>query len=218
MNKQIIDISDQIKISAQEAFRFLSTNLILDNKNRDLKAISISSFKPREGKTTIAINLAVALTKTGLKILLIDADIRKTRELKPHNDVLIGLTNYHQGNEIDEYIFDTNVKNLKYVMSGTHTVDSIELLSGKHFDSFLNNTRTQFDMIVIDTPSTGLYADGIIIASKSSGTLIVANSSKTSYTNIERIKWQMNNVEANVIGLVLNQVPRSDYKSFSISK
>jgi Mrp family chromosome partitioning ATPase len=71
-------------------------------------------------------------------------------------------------------------------------------------------------MVIIDSPSSGYYVDGAIIASKGSGALIVAKANKTSYMNIERIKWQMKNVAANIIGIVINRVSYSDYKTYFI--
>ena len=217
MSKQNVDITDHLNTPAQESFRVLSTNLELNKKHGKLKVVSIISFNPGEGKTSVAINSAIAAAKSGVKVLYVDADLRKPGNLKRHGDESTkGLTNYHEEIEVDDIICQTCIDNLKYVTAGNRLVDPVEFLSSQIFVAFLDRASHQYGMVFIDSPSIGCYVDGAIIASKASGVLIVTRSYKTRYKDIERIKWQMENVGANIIGIVVNRVERVDYKSYFI--
>lgn len=215
MDRHIIDKQTKINSAAQEAFGFLNINLMFKNGQQKNKVISINSFMPGEGKTTVAINLALAASQAGLKTLLLDADLRKEGNLKKNQDESIrGLTDYPQGGSIKELIRSTSLPNLSYVTSGIKKVDALEFLHSDSYRSFLVNASEQYDLIIIDTPYSGKYPDGAIIASKSSGALLITNPNKTNYRNLERIKWQMQNVNAPIIGVVINQIHRMDYKSY----
>ncbi len=219
MSKQNVDITDNLNTPAQESFRVLSTNLELNKKREKLKVVSIISFNPGEGKTSVAINSAIAAAKSGARVLYVDADLRKPTKLKRHGDESTkGLTNYREEIEVDDVICQTGIDNLKYVTSGNRLVDPVEFLSSQIFVAFLEKASHQYAMVFVDSPSSGCYVDGAIIASKASGVLIVTRSHKTRYKDIERIKWQMENVGANIIGIVVNRVDRVDYKSYFILK
>lgn len=217
MAKQIININNWVNLPAQESFNLLNANLGIHKKNENVKLISIISFDQGEGKTTIAINLATAAAKSGARILYVDADLRKSGSFKPYSDSgITGLSDLFEGTEIKNLICETDVRNLKCITAGTRPVDPVEFLYSRVFDEFLEYASSQYDLVFIDTPSMGSYADSAIIASKVSGVLVVARFQKTSYKNIERIKWQMANVGTNIIGVVINQVNRQDFKSYFI--
>lgn len=216
MLKNVINITDGVNLPAKESFSLLNTNIGVYKKSENIKLISIVSFDQGEGKTTIAINLAMAAAKSGASVLFVDADLRKPGNLKANLDYDVrGLTDLNE-EEIDNVICDTNIQNLKYITSGTRPVDPAEYLSSPVFDTFLEYASRQYDQVFIDTSFLGSYADSAIIASKSSGVLVVARFQKTSYKNIERIKWQMANVGANIIGVVVNLVNKHDFKSYFI--
>lgn len=218
MTKQFIEIADYcyFKQPAQEAFKVLSTNLDqLTGDNKKLEVISIVSYNPGEGKTSVAINLAIAAAQTGNRVLYVDADLRKSKKLKSHqDDSLKGMSDICQEMEIDDFICQTDIERLDYVTSGNKPVDPIVFLYSKIFDWFLKSASHQYDIIFIDSSPMANYVDGAIIAKKSSGVLVVTKSQKTQYKNIERIKWQLDNVGANIIGIVINQVTRREYKSY----
>lgn len=217
MLKQNFEITDCLNLPAQESFKLLNTNLGIHKKSEKLKSISITSFDQGEGKTSVAINLAVAAAKSGTRVLLVDADLRKPGKPESFLDECTsGLTDIFEGKEIEDIICGTNVQNLNYVTAGINHVDPGEFLNSRIFDGFLEYASSQYDLVLIDTPSMGSYADCAIIASKVSGVLIVARFQKTRYKNIERIKWQMKNVGANIIGVVVNRVSRQDYKSYFV--
>lgn len=216
MNKQILDITGCLHPPFQESFRLLSTNLGLHRINEKLKLIAVTSFNQEEGKTTVVINLAFAAANSGRKVLFIDADLRRTGKSKNCLEGYCGLTDLCEESNIEDVICGTNIQNLNCVTAGNGSVDPCEFLCSPVFDRFLEYASSHYDLVLIDTPSMGGYADSAIIASKVSGVLVVARFQKTSYKNIERIKWQMGNAGANIIGIVVNRVTRRDFKSYFI--
>lgn len=213
MNSKMIDENFIINAVAQEAYSFLSTNLTLKNNQQKTNIIAVNSFKTGEGKTTTAINLAIAAARAGVNTLLVDGDLRKTRYISEYTK---GLTDYQPTMDFIEIIRTTKNHSLHYVDSGSNSVDPVAFLSSDLFAAFLKQAALHYQMIIIDTPCSGEYVDGAMIAAKSSGALIVARANKTSYKNIARMKWQMEHVNANILGVVINQVSRSDYKSYFV--
>lgn len=218
MSRQTIDISAYLNIPSPEAFNFLNVNVVLNKSTNNLKTILITSYKDGEGKTTVAMNTAIASAQSGLKTLYVNADLRKKDNTQHIKENVTGLSNYLALNPLEEIIADTIVENLSYVGVGTNYKDPVEFFYGKDFDAFLRMASSQYDIVFIDSSSVGSYVDSAIIASKVSGVLIIAIPRKTTYQNIERIKWQMEKVKAHTIGIVLNRVPRMDYKSYYNSK
>lgn len=215
---QDIDLNDYLyEQQEQEAFKLLNINIGLNQKAGKLKLILIISLYPGEGKTSVAINLAFAAAKAGNKVLYVDADLRKSGDLNYEGDGgTKGLTDINEDMEVDEVIRNTSLYNLKYVTIGTSPVDPVVYLHSKEFDRFLQEASQKYDLVLIDSIALENYADSSIIASKVEGVLIVARYQKTRYKDIERIKWQMDNVGAHLIGIVINRVKRRDYKHYFI--
>lgn len=205
MSIQHIDINKYLNLPAQESFRLLSANLSL-NENEKLKVIEIVSVNPGEGKTLVAISLAIAAAMAGKSVLYVDADLRKSSIAKPDGkEDIKGLTDLHKETGIEDVICLTDVENLKYVTAGNRYLDPIAFLYSQVFDRFIKEVSREYDKVFIDTPSSGIYADSAIIATKAAGVLIVAVSQKTRYKDIKRVKWQMENIGANLIGIVVNR-------------
>ncbi len=213
MSKQKVDFTDYLNTPTQEAYRLLSANLGLNKKI--LKVIAIMSFNPGEGKTTVAINLAIAGAKSGTKVLYVDADLRKPRLLKRHGGQM-GLTDFTDKIDLQDVICQTGIENLDFVSSGNGFVDPVEFLSSEIFERFVEAVSSRYDKVIVDSTSLGECVDSAIIASKASGVLIVTRSQKTKFRNIEYIKWQMKNVGASIIGIVINRVEKRDFKSYFV--
>lgn len=215
MSKQSIEITDYLNSTTLEAFRVLSINLGLNKKI--FKVISIIGYNPGEGRTTVAINLAIVGAKSGTRVLYVDADLRKPRHLKRNEAVgTKGLTDFCENTKLEDVICQTGIDNLTYVTAGNRLVDPVEFLSSQSFDRFIEAVSQQYEMVVIDSTALGHCVDGAIVAAKVSGVLVVTRSQKTSYKNIERIKWQMKSVGANIIGIVINRVEKRDFRTYFI--
>lgn len=219
MNEKMIDNSSYINTAAQEAFNFLSNSLLCKNSNQNFKIVSINSFMPGEGRTTVAVNLAIAAARTGVSTLLVDADLRSSESLRRHPEEPIkGLTDYYEDMKLEDIVRPTSVNKLSLVHSGSELIDPVEFFNNDIYSNFMEKASLLYELIIIDTPCGGKFVDGAIIASKASGALLITSANKTNYHNIERLKWQMRNMDAKIIGVVINRLGRVDYKSYFVLK
>ncbi|GIQ69779.1 capsular biosynthesis protein [Xylanibacillus composti] len=197
-----------------EAYRLLRTNVEYCSPDHDLKTIAITSAIPREGKTTTAVNLAIAFAHKESNVLLIDADLRQPsihRIFHKHNRG--GLTNVILNqNELLEMVQETSIPHLSILTSGPVPPNPAELLSSKRMTQILHQLEERFDIILIDTPPVLGFTDTPIVATKSDGVLIVLQAGKTKRGDIMKSKQLLGNVKANVLGVILNQATSKSMK------
>lgn len=213
MTKIYLTNVDELKYGRREAINSLKTNVKF--AGNDIKIISFTSCNPNEGKSTVCFDLAKAFADAGEKVLLIDADMRKTVLVQRYRidnrgaDVK-GLTHYLSGQaHIDEILCGTNIQNLFMVMSGPLSPNPAELLSGPAFGKLLDTCRKLFDTVIIDTPPLGAVIDAAIIAPKCDGTVLVTESNVTSARVAIGVKKQLEMSDCKILGCVINKVPSS---------
>lgn len=213
MNSEWLEIDEFMNVPAEEAYRELGANLRKMGKEQNNKLIALVSYGPEEGKTTTAVHLAITLAKSGSKVLLIDADLRKPSRFKKlgqtHSE---GLWNLEE--RPDDIIHPTNTPNLYITTSGEVGLNSIELLNSAHFDAYLSHVRESFDTVLFDTSSMGSFVDAALLASKLDGALIIVRAHKTTNKRLLYTKQQLEKFQAKVLGVVLNQVPKAEYANY----
>ena len=199
-----------------EAYRVLRTNLQFCSYDENIKTITITSCSPKDGKTTTSINLGISIAKSGRKVLLVDADLRKPMLLKHlGGNSQIGLSNYISGNiSIDDIINSTNIEGFSFVPCGPKPPNPAELLGSSRFQNFLKTVKGLFDVVIIDSPPLGSIIDSALIASQTDGTIIVIKSNVTDFNSAIRVKDQLNKANVKILGVVLNKVQKSSYKSY----
>lgn len=194
--------------SAAGAYRALRTHLLFGHPGV-LRTLVITSPWAGEGKTTTAANLAVTLAQQGMRVLLVDCDLRKARL---HTIFGMGngsgLTDVLLGHAIlDEVIQATSVDRLFLLGSGA-TVDAAtgpsELLGGQPMAALLASAKGQFDMLILDTPPVLLVSDAAVVATRADGTLLVVRAGSTGRSQALDAVQQLTAVGARVIGAVLN--------------
>lgn len=192
-----------------EAFRNLRTNIEYSNIDNEIKTIIITSSTAEEGKTSIACNLAVSIAYTGKKVLILDCDLRRPNIHKKMNIFNFeGLTNVLIG----EVVFDNVVQksdeipNLHMLTSGPIPPNPSELLASKQMEKFLDDLKDKYDMIVIDSPPVGVVTDAAILSTKADGVILVVAAGKTKIEVAKRSKGILENINANILGVVLNKV------------
>lgn len=189
-----------------EAYRTLRTNIQFASIDRELKSIMVTSTGPGEGKSTTIANLAVVLAQSDKKTLLIDADLRKptvhhTFELQNRN----GLTTYLAGKDgLEQTIQKTEIANLDIMTSGPIPPNPAELLNSKAMTKFIEEVSLKYDQVLFDTPPVIAVTDAQILASKVDGVMLVVNSGVTNKDIALKAKQQLENVKANILGVVLN--------------
>lgn len=193
---------------ANEAYKALRTNI--EFCGDDVRVISFTSCTPNEGKTSVSLNVAKAFVDKGKKVLIIDADLRKSVMIGRYRvgEVKYGLTHYLSGqNEMEEVIYQTNIKNLDIVFCGSYSPNPAELLGHIRFKDMINNLRSIYDYIIVDTPPLGSVIDGAIVAKIVDGVIIVIESNSISYKFAQHVKEQLEKANCRILGAVLNKVP-----------
>lgn len=202
----------------EEAIKTLRTNLQFSGKSN--KVVLLTSVHSNEGKSDISFNLAVELGKAGKKVLLIDADIRKSA-YKSRYDIkedTQGLSQYLSGQveQIDQVVCKTNYENLYMILAGPYAPNPTEMLGDDQFGQLLKAARQVFEYVIVDTPPLGTVVDAAVIAQYCDGALMVVESDSTSYRACQKVKSQLERSGCKLLGAVLNKVSskgRSSYYS-----
>ena len=194
----------------KEAYKTLRSNV--EFSGQDVRAISITSCTPGEGKTSVAMALARAFAEAGKKTVLVDADMRKSVMVGRYKTgtVRLGLTHCLVGREkLSSVICETDVPNLYIVFSGPVPPNPSELLGGRIFGKVLDNMKNVFDYVIIDTPPLGSVIDAAVVSKQCDGTIMVIEDNAISYRFAQRVKDQLDKAGAKLLGVVLNKVDMS---------
>jgi|SRR5579862_3061340 len=195
-----------------ESYRALRTSLLLSNLGAPPKVIMVTSALPQEGKSTTSINTAVVLAQKGVRVLLIDADLRrpsihKTLGMGPHS----GLSNVLTGSTtVERAISRTAVlPNLFVLAAGTPPPNPAELLASSNMKDLLDQLREQYDHIVIDTPPTLSVTDAVVLSPRADAVVLVIRAGQTKKDALRRSCDVLTQVGAKVVGVLLNAVDLS---------
>lgn len=211
MNKILLIEYEDLKYGRREAINSLRTNVKF--AGNDIKVVAFTSCNPNEGKSTTCFDLARNFADAGSKVLLIDADMRKTVMLQRYRienqgEKIAGLTHYLSGqSDIEQIVNSTNVPNLYMTLAGPLSPNPAELLTGNRMGDFIKACRNIFDMVIIDTPPLGVVIDAAIIAPKCDGVVLVTEANETSAKVAIGVKKQLEMSDCKILGCVLNKVP-----------
>lgn len=193
----------------REELKTLRTNIQFCGN--DKKVIVITSCFSGEGKSTISLNLAMALADLNKNVLFVDADIRKSVLMSRYNvkQVKYGLSHYLSGQcQLLESVVGTEKTKLHMIFAGPEVPNPTELLSSDKFDSLLSVCRKVYDYIIIDAPPLGMVVDAAIIAQKADGAVLTIESAKVKYRMAQEVKARLENSGCPILGVVLNKVDR----------
>ncbi len=213
-SKEAVELVTQVRPQSQmaESYRALRTSLLLSNLGSPPKVIMVTSALPQEGKTTTSINCAVVLAQKGVRVLLIDADLRrpsihKTLGMGPRS----GLSNVLTGsNTLEQTITrSTILPNLFILPAGTPPPNPAELLASANMRDVLAKLREQYDHIVVDTPPSLSVTDAVVLSPRADAVVLVIRSGQTTKQALRRSRDILAQVNAKVVGVLLNAVDLS---------
>lgn len=194
-----------------EAIKTLRTNLLFSGA--DVKAVAFTSFLASEGKSTISFQLAASLAQAGKRVLLLDADLRKSNlvnRLKVKTKVE-GLSHYLSGMaNVNDLLYETDLPGMYIMFAGTYVPNSAELLGSAGFGSLIAALKDVFDYVIVDSAPLGQVIDCAVIAPVLDGVLIVVDTTHNSYKMERRVKAQLEKSGARILGVVLNRVDIKD--------
>ncbi|HVV87922.1 MAG TPA: polysaccharide biosynthesis tyrosine autokinase [Kofleriaceae bacterium] len=197
---------------AAECCRSIRTNILFSSTDRAMKTITVSSPRPREGKTTTTIYMGTTMAQSGQKVLLVDTDLRRPRL---HKSLGVsrqrGLTNLILGDaSFDDVIKTTDIPNLYVLPCGPQPPNPAELLLSKRFKQVLAELEARFDRVLLDSPPVLAVTDAVVLARLSSGVMMVAQAGKTLLDDVGHSARQFRDVEAPILGVILNDMDISD--------
>ncbi|KPL19313.1 MAG: hypothetical protein AMJ92_04035 [candidate division Zixibacteria bacterium SM23_81] len=191
-----------------EAYRSFRTNIQFSQFDRPMKTLLVTSAGPGEGKSTTVANLAITMAQMGTKTLLVDADLRR-----PVLDSIfkckrsLGLTDILLGNNhMDAALHELEVKNLSLLCCGTLPPNPAELLSSQAMRDLLEQLKKNFEVILFDSPPVVAVTDAAVLGAHTDGVVLVISSGETTRKAENRAKTLLNNVRAQILGAVLNNV------------
>jgi succinoglycan biosynthesis transport protein ExoP len=210
-SKEVVETVTQVRPQSQmaESYRALRTSLLLSNLGAPPKVIMVTSARPQEGKTTTSINTSIVLAQKGVRVLLIDADLRrpsvhKTLGMGPRS----GLSNVLTGSATVQQTITVSpiLPNLFIMPAGTPPPNPAELLASAHMRELITELRDQYDHIVIDTPPTLSVTDAVVLSPRADATILVIRSGQTTKQALRRARDILMQVNAHVAGVLLNAV------------
>ena len=204
------DIFETLKSSPNapisEACRSFRTALQFSTDQGAPKSILVTSASPGEGKSTIALSLALNFVQLGMRVLLIDADLRNPSQHHLFkNDNTTGLANYLSGATAAQDIFQkTEIEGLTLVTTGPLPPSPAELLASPKMVSLLSTAGEKFDSIIIDAPPVMGLADSPLLSSLAAGTLLVT-AAETRRGVVKAALKRLHFARARMIGVLMNK-------------
>lgn len=201
-----------------EGFRILANRVVQDAEqappDKPRQVYVVTSAISGEGKSTVAMNLAMVLSRRGKRVLLLDADLRKASvtEMTGLKDAPHTLQSYLNGKSGWEEVLQKYYRGRLFVLPASAAESGeqvMRLLSGKHFAQLLQRARQSFDFVVIDTPPLGILADGAGVIAQSDGVVLVTKQDYAPISEIEETIFRVEENGGRMVGFVMNQVSRS---------
>ncbi len=210
-----------------EKFNTAATLIMSASREFNLRSLMVCSAIAREGKTTVSVNLAIALARKGARVVLIDGDLRLSQV---HNLLgcsnHVGLANALDGQIDSQRIIEgvmtdddfrgrtasalsvvqrSHVPNLDVIASGPPTSDPVQLLESGRLSKVIAELKQQYDFVIFDTPPINKVGDALTISSCVDGSIFVVGSGQTEQQDVSWAKHLLSNVQANVLGVFLNK-------------
>ena len=192
-----------------EGFRTMRTNLQYVDVDNPPRAVVITSSLPSEGKTTTSCNLAITLAQAGMKVCLIEADLRKPKVADYLGiDGGVGLVDLLTGSHtLDEVQVPWQRGLFTVIPSGPIPPNPSEILASQQMAHLLDELKATFDVVVIDAPPLLPVTDAAILAGSADGAILVTRFGKTTREQLRKATEVLDNVGARLLGTVLNFVP-----------
>ena len=191
-----------------EAARAVRTNLMFMNPDDPIRRILVTSAAPTEGKTMVACSLAIALAQGGLRVCIVDCDLRRPRLHRVYDRVGdAGITNVLLGEAtIEDVAKPTVVENLWSIPAGPMPPNPADALHSERFQEIIRKLGEHFDRVVIDSPPLVAVTDATILSKICDGTIFVVRAFKTSKFLCRQALRSLRDVDAPLLGAVLNAV------------
>ena len=193
-----------------EAFRSLRTNIQFAGVDQPIRTLLVTSAGPSEGKSTVAANLAIVMAQAGLKVTLIDGDLRRPTMHKLFNQVnRAGLTDVilRDPGQWSGLTIASGVPNLSLLLSGSLPPNPSELLGSKRMHQLVAYLHQFNDVVIMDVPPLLPVTDALVLSSLTDGVLMVIDYGRTRIGEAVQGKIQLDQSGARILGVVMNKIP-----------
>lgn len=202
----LISYMDPKSLNAEQ-FRTIRTNIEFAQLDKSMKNLLVSSSIPAEGKSTVASNLAYVIAQTDKRVLLVDADLRKPtvhRTFKLNNEQ--GLTTLLSNADLkfNQVVQHSRDLNLYFLPSGPIPPNPSEILGSGRMTLLMQELGQYFDIVIYDAPPITAVTDPQILATKVDGVVMVVRQGYTRKEEVKKAKEALDNVNANILGYVMN--------------
>ena len=199
-----------------EAFRQLRTNLQFIDVDSDKKVIAVTSSVSTEGKTTTAVNLALALAEAGVRVLLVEGDLRRPRVAELLGLIgEVGLTNVLLGEiDLETALQSVGESGLTVIASGPRPPNPSELLQSRAMTDLLKELRGLADVVLIDAPPLLPVADAAILSTIADGALLVVRHGYAKRDQVHQSVMNLTKVDARLLGTILSMSPSRAASSY----
>ncbi len=193
-----------------EAFRALRTNIQFAGVDQPIRTLLVTSAGPSEGKSTVAANLAVVMSQAGLKVVLVDCDLRRPTIQKLFaqanrtslTDILL-----HEPAQWENVAQASGVASLSLVLSGSLPPNPSELLGSKRMKQLLDYLHGLYDIVIVDAPPLLPVTDALVLAPQTDGVVMVVDYGSTRIGEALQGRNQLSQSGARNLGIVLNKIP-----------
>ena len=204
-------IDDNTPFNITEAYKAARTNLMFimggNRKESNGNIVVFTGANPSEGKTTVCVNMALTFAQAGMKVLVIDADMRKPRLHRIFGIAPVpGLSDRLSGMCDESCVYEISCGNMFILPSGTIPPNPAELLASKCMEEILAEAGREFDYVFVDMPPVGVVTDAAVLCGKVAGAVMVVSYNRTTTDEINAAKAAITAAGGKVIGAVLNSV------------
>ena len=202
-------ISANSPFAYAESYRSLRTNLNFVTHHKKYRKLLLTSTLPNEGKSSVAINLACILAENGYKVILIDCDMRNPmlhKYLRAQRFRMTGLSTVLSGAcKVEEAIAHFSDLKFHLMTAGPIPPNPAELLASEDMGDLLDALAVKYDYVICDTPPVSLVTDAVVLSQHCDGTLLIVRQNYASFEEVRKTRRSLKNVNADIIGCVLNQ-------------
>lgn len=205
-HRELFVVSKDAPFQFVEAYKSLRTNLEFLSATSNCKTILITSSVPEEGKSNVAINLAITLAASNKRVVLVDCDMRKSaisRYLRSHS----GLTNVITTKDVSKLpdaLLRLKDNGITVLPVGTIPPNPAELLSTPIVERIFTALQQTYDYVIVDTPPVSVVTDAAVLSRVSDGVLLVVRPGVTTIQGAQLSKKNLEAVDAHILGVVMN--------------
>jgi polysaccharide biosynthesis transport protein len=195
--------------NAAEGFRTIRATVALTHKPEKFRVLAVTSTIPSEGKSLVASNLAIVHAQTGLRTLLVDADLRRPSVHKAyqlHSPVGLSAFLTRETDDLDTIVHSAEVPNLDVVCCGAVPSNPSELIGSSRMAEFLQRVKGKYDRIVLDCPPVSAVSDPLIISAMSDGVIYVTKFNKIRREHGRKSVQRIQNAGIHILGVVVNDI------------